>query len=243
MNPAELSLAGKLVQYGLPAVLSAYGAGSKAANEGQNPLQVGTAALLGGGLGLGLGVGGRSLGRMAGSKLFGQGAANIAGVVGSNVLPLAAPALASGVTGLAGSTANTTTGAAATVLQQQQMKIQELQDKLNQTSALSNYSAGLDNPMTMQEQLTGTPAVARTGEVLERGLQRNQNVQDWLAYRPLVSQAQKDEMDRNMAAAQIRQNIATNAALLQGGVRTAQQIGINSAQQLGGAMSAQYQYQ
>jgi cell fate (sporulation/competence/biofilm development) regulator YmcA (YheA/YmcA/DUF963 family) len=138
---------------------------------------------------------------------------------------------------------NPALGGTATLLQQQQMKIDDLQRQLDKTSAVSKYSQDLDHPMTMQEELTGVPAVARTGEVLERGLERAQNVQDMLAYRPLVSQFQKDEMDRNMAAAQIRQNIATNANLIQTSAANAQQIGRTAAQQLGSALTSQYQYQ
>ena len=77
----------KALQYGLPAVIGAYQAGSTAAEQGQNPLQILGATALGGGLGLGLGHYGGKFGRMAGEKLAGtkvgqdllsQGSANMA---------------------------------------------------------------------------------------------------------------------------------------------------------------------
>ena len=45
-----------------------------------------------------------------------------------------------------------------------------------------------------------------------------------------------------MASAQIRQNIATGADMLQSGYRTSQQIGANAAAELARSMGAQYQY-
>ena len=53
----------------------------------------------------------------------------------------------------------------------------------------------------------------------------------------------KSEMERQMAAAQIRQNISTAANLVQRGQQAAQQMGLTAAQQMGSALTAQYQYQ
>lgn len=59
---------------------------------------------------------------------------------------------------------------------------------------------------------------------------------------PYTEGAKKAEFLRNMAAAGIRQNIATQAAMLQNAQRTAQTIGINAASQMGQALAQQYQY-
>ena len=59
---------------------------------------------------------------------------------------------------------------------------------------------------------------------------------------PVLSQAKKDEMQRNLAAAQIRSNIDTQADAIRSSLRTAQQMGVNAASQMGSALAAQYQY-
>jgi hypothetical protein len=59
---------------------------------------------------------------------------------------------------------------------------------------------------------------------------------------PIIEQAKKSELERQLAAAQIRSNIGTNQALMLGGAQTAQQMGLNAASQMGSALAAQYQY-
>jgi hypothetical protein len=59
---------------------------------------------------------------------------------------------------------------------------------------------------------------------------------------PVLSQVKKDEMQRNLAAAQIRSNIATQADAIRGSLATSQQMGANAASQMGSALAAQYQY-
>jgi hypothetical protein len=59
---------------------------------------------------------------------------------------------------------------------------------------------------------------------------------------PVLSQAKKDEMQRNLAAAQIRSNIDTRADAIRSSLRTSQQMGANAASQMGSALAAQYQY-
>ena len=59
---------------------------------------------------------------------------------------------------------------------------------------------------------------------------------------PVMSQAKKDEMQRNLAAAQIRSNIDTRADAIRSSLRTSQQMGANAASQMGSALAAQYQY-
>lgn len=53
----------------------------------------------------------------------------------------------------------------------------------------------------------------------------------------------KTEFQRQMAAAGIRQNIATAANMLERSQQAAQQMGLNAAQQMGSALTSQYQYQ
>jgi hypothetical protein len=59
---------------------------------------------------------------------------------------------------------------------------------------------------------------------------------------PVLSQAKKDEMQRNLAAAQIRSNIDTQADAIRSSLRASQQMGVNAASQMGSALAAQYQY-
>jgi hypothetical protein len=53
----------------------------------------------------------------------------------------------------------------------------------------------------------------------------------------------KTEFQRQMAAAGIRQNISTAANMLERSQQAAQQMGLNAAQQMGSALTSQYQYQ
>ena len=53
----------------------------------------------------------------------------------------------------------------------------------------------------------------------------------------------KNEFQRQMAAAGIRQNIATQANMLERSQQAAQQMGLNIGQQMGSALTSQYQYQ
>ena len=264
MNPLLLA------SLALPAATGAWQAGSQAAEQGQNPLQVAGASLLGGGLGLGLGYGGAKLGRFAGTKiagtplgqkLLGKGteammrasggpvapltAAAIAtplAFLGGNLAPALAAPLAAGATNLAGKIVAPTAGAATTLAQQQQQQRADVQNQLEQTAALSQLQQLKNQPISLTDVTTGIGNTARVAAGLEAQLQRNERVKDFLAYLPLNEQVKKNEMDRLMAAAQIRQNIATGADMLQSGYRTSQQIGVNAATQLGQALGAQYQY-
>ena len=66
------------------------------------------------------------------------------------------------------------------------------------------------------------------------------------AYMPTVrkfsEQAKKDEFERQMAAAGIRQNIATNATMLQNAQLAGLNMGQTGAQQVGAALTGAYQY-
>ena len=66
------------------------------------------------------------------------------------------------------------------------------------------------------------------------------------AYLPTVrkfsEQAKKDDFERNMASAGIKQNIATNAAMLQAAQAAGLGMGLTGAQQAGQALTQQYAY-
>lgn len=64
---------------------------------------------------------------------------------------------------------------------------------------------------------------------------------------PEISQAaefrSKQELQRQLAAAGVRQNIVTAANMLERSQQAAQQMGLNAASQAGAALTQQYQYQ
>lgn len=168
-------------------------------------------------------------------------------VLASPALPGLASALAIGQMGASAlgalkGAANPALGGAATYAQMQQPNPEELKKLLAQNPSLSAQVQALNRPTSLADVAVGTGATGRVAQGLEAQLQRNERVKDFMAYYPLTSQAHKDELDRQLAAAQVRQNIATNADLLQSGYHTAQQIGANAASQLGQALTAQYQY-
>jgi hypothetical protein len=255
---------GKVLQYGIPAAIGAYQGGSMAAQRGQNPFQIAAASALGGGIGLG--IGGAS--RFAGQALQGGLAANAAeklaagglspgavqqampgllkaaapagnlANVGTGLLLSAIPAgsLAAGTTGLIGQTARAAVGPAATVGAIQQP------GSMQPDVAVPPDVQARNKPLDWGDIISGAPAVARANEWLQAEQDRAEAVKTAQAMYPIMSQAKKDEMQRNLAAAQIRSNIATNAQLMLGGAQTAQQMGLNAASQMGQALAAQYQY-
>jgi len=107
-------------------------------------------------------------------------------------------------------------------------------------------------------QYGGVPPVGGSAlEVIQAGgpagaqrlttLKNAQTMADALnAYLPTVrkfsEQAKKDDFERNMAAAGIRQNISTNAAMLQAAQAAGLGMGLTGAQQAGQALVNQYQY-
>ena len=60
--------------------------------------------------------------------------------------------------------------------------------------------------------------------------------------RKFSEQAKKDDFARDMAAAGIATNLATNAALTQGMAAATRQLGMNAAQQAGQALTQRYNY-
>jgi hypothetical protein len=100
-----------------------------------------------------------------------------------------------------------------------------------------------NRPMDLYEAIYGKGLTARTVQELEqdvamKGLQKQFNTMY-----PQLTQSYKDDMQRQLAAAQIRQNIYTAANMIDRGQQTAQAMGINAANTLGNALASHYQYQ
>jgi len=90
---------------------------------------------------------------------------------------------------------------------------------------------------------SGRFAAARTLGLLEGDVQLA-NLKKTMPYLFEAAEARsKTEMQRQLAAAGVRQNILTAANLLEQSQRAAQQMGINAASQAGAALTSQYQYQ
>lgn len=100
-----------------------------------------------------------------------------------------------------------------------------------------------NRPMDLYDAYYGTGLTARTLEELAQDVQIKGLEKQYNAMYPRVSQAKKDEMERMLAGAQIRQNIATAANMINQGQLTASNIGTNTANTLANALTAQYQYQ
>jgi hypothetical protein len=250
MNPLLLE---QLAQYGIPAVIGGIGAGSAAAAKGQNPLQVLGAAALGTGLGVGLGGAGRYAGQAIEALMpaapgvtgaAGRAVTQLAGKTAPYVLPMLGapivPAVASGVSGVTGKAAQLALGGglgykAASAPQQGLPNISSVSDYTKATGQLPTVTNTLGDPNSPFYASMGMAGVQ--GDVV-----RNINEKNIQMEYPYISQFKKDDLDRNLYAAQVRQNIATNANLIQSSVGTAQQMGINAGQQLGQALTANYNY-
>lgn len=113
-----------------------------------------------------------------------------------------------------------------------------------QVAALPQTVAGANRPITLQDlyDLKGGPLAARAEQALLADQTRAESVKTAQSMYPIIEQAKKSELERQLAAAQIRSNIGTNQALMLGGAQTAQQMGLNAASQMGSALAAQYQY-
>lgn len=89
---------------------------------------------------------------------------------------------------------------------------------------------------------TGQIAAGRINQLLEADVQLA-NIRKYMPELFKAAEARsKTEFQRQMAAAGIRQNIATAANMLERSQQAAQQMGLNAAQQMGSALTSQYQY-
>ena len=109
---------------------------------------------------------------------------------------------------------------------------------LGQFGGVAPYGTALDviNPLGY--------GAGRTAEALREATAQRDSMRMLL---PEIAQASefrsKQELARQMAAAGIRQNIATAANMLERSQQAAQQMGLNAASQAGSALTSQYQYQ
>ena len=109
-------------------------------------------------------------------------------------------------------------------------------------SALPQGLQDQNRPMDLYDAYYGTGLTARTLEELAQDVQIKGLEKQYNAMYPRVAQAKKDEMERMLAAAQIRRNIDTAANMINQGQLTASNIGTNTANTLANALTAQYQY-
>lgn len=259
MLPALIT-GGRMAMQALPYITAAMGAlpGIRKGDIGQ--------AVLGGGLGyLGGGFGASQLGgartaATAGLRGVAQGAGPLASLAGGLKpiaqigIPLAGVALAapligglaSGAGGAvsqgAGSVARGVIGGGGAMGVGQNTPSGEF---VSPGGAVSPYLAEQARLPTTFDVLnpTGQYAASRLTEQKEQDVQL-EGMKKMMPYLYQAAEARsKSEMERQMAAAQIRQNISTAANLVQRGQQAAQQMGLTAAQQMGGALTAQYQYQ
>jgi hypothetical protein len=176
------------------------------------------------------------------NRMAGQALANPLGTLGTNLIAFnpAVAALTGGqsvakpLQKLAGNVA----GPAATYQLVQQP------GAMPQVAAVPENVTKLAKPFSMQDLMDPNKGLltTRVQQALLADQTRAEAVKTGYAMLPLMEQAKKSELERMMAAAQIRSNIGTNQALTLGGAQTAQQMGLNAASQMGSALAAQYQY-
>jgi hypothetical protein len=242
-NPLAASIATGTAVGGLPSLL-----------QGNIPSAIGggIAGGLGGASFGGLGRLAPSAQRMAASALGNKG---MLATLGANVAGAAVPVGA----GLLG---NAILGRGVGNLGNQAMG--ELGGGFNNAAGIIGYNAVSGEPIVGAAvpggmgQFGGIPPYGGSAmDVLTPGgpagaqrlttLKNAQTMADALnAYLPTVrkfsEQAKKDDFERNMAAAGIRQNILTNAQMLQAAQAAGLGMGLTGAQQAGQALTNQYSY-
>jgi energy-coupling factor transporter ATP-binding protein EcfA2 len=98
------------------------------------------------------------------------------------------------------------------------------------------------NPLDVASP-TGPMAANRLAGLMEGDVQL-ENMKKMMPYLFQAAEARsKTEMQRQLAAAGVRQNIVTAANMLERSQQAAQQMGLNAASQAGSALTSQYQYQ
>lgn len=260
-----LALAEPLIAYGIPALIGGYSAASKAKEQGQGLPQQILAGIGGGGLGLGLSYGGGKVFRMAGNRFLGltedsaiKGGMSVAQkadllgklkmrnavqLAGTQIAPMLAAPLATGAAAGAseavGGTLPTAAGAAATYgnITGQPQGPQDIPPIPADVTA-NRFS----RPQDMYDFTTGTTAQNRYNSYLDARQNMALAVENARMQQPFMEAAKKAELSRQLAAAQVRSNIAINADQLLSGLHTAQAMGLNSQNQLGNALTQQYQY-
>lgn len=256
MWPQLLLQGGRMAMQALPYITATMGAlpGLRKGDLGQAVIGGGL-GYLGGGFGAGK-LGGAKAAATTGLREAAAGAGPIAGLAGGLKplaqigIPLAGAAiaapliggLASGAGGAASRTAGSLVGGGAAL-------------GVGRPEPSGEFISPGGAVPSGFEDLTGLPTTARVIDPrkeyaaarLEGELEQDVQLKGMKKMMPYLYQAaearSKSEMERQMAAAQIRQNIQTAANLVQRGQQAAQQMGLTAAQQMGNALTAQYQYQ
>jgi hypothetical protein len=168
------------------------------------------------------------------AKFAGTGAAGLAG--------MAIPGVAAGLAGGPGRAAQAALGAGAAMGvpglgAQQPGPFTPVPAVPEDLQALNRQIGSLNIVNPNEAFAGGRLAAEKDMDTQIRNMQKLINLQY-----PVMSQAKKDEMQRNLAAAQIRSNIDTQADAIRSSLRASQQMGVNAASQMGSALAAQYQY-
>jgi hypothetical protein len=168
--------------------------------------------------------------------------ANLAGTGVTGLAGMAIPGLAAGLAGVPGRAAQATLGAGGA------MGVPGLgaaqPGPFTPVPAIPSDLQGINRQLGSLDVMDPNKAFAAGRLASEKDMDtqiRNMQKLINLQY-PVMSQAKKDEMQRNLAAAQIRSNIDTQADAIRSSLRTSQQMGANAASQMGSALAAQYQY-
>ena len=155
-------------------------------------------------------------------------------------LPLAARAaggVSQGLAGGAGTVAQTGAGALG-----YQTPAEAVYGGASLPPGMGQY--GPTGPLGEPLDVLGTPGMGRRLEQLKAAETQRDAMRLLLPEIYQASEARsKSEFARQMAAAGIRQNIATRAAMLQAAQQAGLGMGATAAQQAGGALTSQYQYQ
>jgi len=184
--------------------------------------------------------------QMSGLNVLGKAAPVIAGA-GGLAAGLAVPALAMPVIG----------GVANLTGQAGQGLVQTAARAAGLGVGQSRPSGAFDTTGAVPGQLPVGAAPANVAEVLDPGgrfaanrmaelKEADVQLENMKKIMPYLYQAgearSKTEFQRQLAAAGVRQNIATAANMLERSQQAAQQMGVNAASQAGAALTSQYQY-
>ena len=168
--------------------------------------------------------------------------ANLAGAGVTGIAGMAIPGVAAGLAGVPGRAAQSALGAGGAMGvpglgAEQPGAFTPVPAVPEDLQALNRQLGSLDVMDPNKAFAAGRLASEKDMDTQIRNMQKLINLQY-----PVLSQAKKDEMQRNLAAAQIRSNIDTQADAIRSSLRTSQQMGANAASQMGSALAAQYQY-
>jgi len=261
MLPALLT-GGRMAMQALPYITAAMGAlpGLREGDVGK--------ALMGGGLGyLGGGLGAKGLGAAktaatAGLRSTAAGAGPMAGLAGGLKpiaqlgIPLAgaavaAPLIGGMASGLGGGVSKIG-GQALGVVPQAVGATGAIMAGQNQPSGqFVSQGGGVPSDLVSKAQgMSPWNVVDPTGQIqaalLAERMQQDVQLEGMKKIMPYQFEGaearSKTEMQRQMAAAQIRRNIDTAAQMMLGGQTAAQNMGLNAAAQMGSALTSQYTY-